>query len=160
MSLSIPVISYPAGKCPVKLKGTSYDEVIGWAEEIFCVGRNNNIIYLPSAIAFFAQQFYRMGTSEYKIVCDYLIEQYGSINYYEEEIHKFANKPILNNIVNDEKPKRRGRKSKEEKERLERIEKINLEIKERKEKEIREVQEAKLENKPEKKTIKIKKKKL
>jgi hypothetical protein len=86
MSHSIPVIAYPAGKCPAKLKGTSYEEVTEWAEEIFSEGRNNNLIYLPSAIAFFAQQFYRIFTPEYRVICNHLISKYGNINYYEEEI--------------------------------------------------------------------------
>ena len=100
MSHSIPAIAYPAGKCPAKLKGTSCEEVTEWAEEVFSAGRNNNLIYLPSAIAFFAQQFYNFSSPEYKTVCDHLINRYGSINYYEEEIKRqMGIRPTVSNIT-------------------------------------------------------------
>lgn len=73
MNFSVRVVHTPAGSCPVKLKETDYDSVLEWAQLVMENGRANNLNYLPSALVFFAQQFYNIFTEDYKIVKNHLI---------------------------------------------------------------------------------------
>lgn len=78
MSYSIPIIAIPAGKCPAKLKSTEYNDVIDWAEEVLSIGIKNNVNYLPSALVFFAQQFFNIFGEEYKLVCNHINTAYNN----------------------------------------------------------------------------------
>lgn len=113
MTYSVPVIAIPAGKCPVKLKNYDYDEVIGWCEEVLSVGRNKSITYLPSALIFFAQQFFNISSKEYKTVVDHIQGHYGTAGNVFEVIERVENNPIVPKQTLDENgnliKKRRGR---------------------------------------------------
>jgi hypothetical protein len=118
MAYTIPIIAIPAGKCPAKLESTEREDVIEWAEKVYSIGLKNNINYLPSAIVFFAQQFFSIFTEDYKIVCNHINSAYNNNNEvkFDEMLVK----------INEEKKLA-------EKEKLERREKE--EAKERKNKE-------------------------
>lgn len=113
MSESVPVIAIPAGKCPAKLKNSDRDEVIGWCEEVLSVGRNKSITYLPSALIFFAQQFFNIFSKEYKSVVGYIEDHYGTAGNVFDVIQKVESNPILPKQTLDENgnliKKRRGR---------------------------------------------------
>ena len=76
MSLSTPVIAIPAGKCPVKLESTEYEQVISWCVEVHAIGVKNNVNYLPSALIFFAQQFFDIFGEDYKKVKNHINKAY------------------------------------------------------------------------------------
>jgi hypothetical protein len=78
MSYSIPIIAIPAGKCPAKLSSTEYNDVIDWAEQVYAIGIKNNVNYLPSALVFFAQQFFNIFSEEYKTVCNHINSAYNN----------------------------------------------------------------------------------
>lgn len=78
MSFGVRVIYTPAGNCPVKLKGTDYGDVLEWSNLLMESGREKGLNYLPSAILFFSQQFYRIQTKEYNIVKEHIANIFGS----------------------------------------------------------------------------------
>lgn len=80
MGYSGRIIAIPAGKCPVKLNSTEKQDVIDWAEDVYSVGVREDLTYLPSALIFFAQQFYSIFTEEYKTVCNHLNSTYNTNN--------------------------------------------------------------------------------
>lgn len=98
MSFSTRVIAFPAGKCPVKLQSTKKEDVIEWAEEIYSIGLRNNINYLPSAIIFFAQQFFNIFTEDYQTVCNHINATY---NTGEREFQDLINKISIEKRISD-----------------------------------------------------------
>lgn len=78
MSLSTPVIAIPAGKCPSKLESTEYEQVIAWCVEVHAIGIKNNVNYLPSALVFFAKQFFDIFSEEYKTVRNHINKAYNA----------------------------------------------------------------------------------
>jgi hypothetical protein len=78
MSLSTPIIAIPAGKCPSKLESTEYEQVISWCVEVHAIGIKNNVNYLPSALVFFAQQFFDIFGEEYKTVKNHINKAYNT----------------------------------------------------------------------------------
>lgn len=78
MTCSMPIVAIPAGKCPAKLHSSDYNEVIAWAEEVYSIGLKNNVNYLPSALVFFAQQFFDIFGDDYKIICNHINTAYNS----------------------------------------------------------------------------------
>jgi hypothetical protein len=78
MSLSTPIIAIPAGKCPSKLESTEYEQVISWCVEVHAIGIKNNVNYLPSALVFFAQQFFDIFGEEYKTVKNHINKAYNA----------------------------------------------------------------------------------
>lgn len=105
MNISSRVVAYPAGKCSCILKASDYESVSDWAEQILAEGRVQNIVYLPSAILFFAQQFFSIFSPEFQEIKNHLIERYGDVSYYDEEIRnqqKNMPKFIHNNFVKEE----------------------------------------------------------
>lgn len=118
MTCSVPVIAIPAGKCPVKLKSSEYDAVIEWAEDIISVGRGNTTTYLPSALIFFAQQFFSIFSNEYKTVSKHIEDRYGKAGNVFEVVERVNANPILPKpptVDEDGNPlkKRRGRPPKQ-----------------------------------------------
>lgn len=100
MSLSTPIIAIPAGKCPSKLESTEYEQVISWCVEVHAIGIKNNVNYLPSALIFFAQQFFDIFGEEYKMVRNHIDKAYNTAddgklqefiaraNYEKQEVEK------------------------------------------------------------------------
>lgn len=121
MNFSARVVHTPAGPCPIKLKETDYDSVLEWAQLVMENGRANNLNYLPSALVFFAQQFYNIFTEDYKTVKNHLINIF-QISLNEELINKInqdrineeAEKRNNSNQEVDATKKRRGRPPKKQ----------------------------------------------
>ena len=112
MTCSVPIIAIPSGKCPVKLKGSEYEDVIGWAEEVISIGRSNSSNYLPSALIFFAQQFFNIFSEEYKSVRNHIENHYGTAGNVYDVIEKVNSAPVIQKSVDengDVVKKRRGR---------------------------------------------------
>ena len=78
MTYTASIVAIPAGKCPVKLTSTERSDVIEWAEDVCSFGIKNNINYLPSALVFFAQQFFSIFGEEYKLVCNHINAAYNN----------------------------------------------------------------------------------
>jgi hypothetical protein len=76
------IIHTPAGKCPFKLTGTSENEVLEWAESILSSGKQKEAFYNTAALNYYAQQFYRFGTEEYKIISNIINENYTRDDYF------------------------------------------------------------------------------
>jgi hypothetical protein len=120
MNFSVRVVHTPAGRCPVKLKETDHDSVLEWAQLVMEHGRTNNLNYLPSALVFFAQQFYNIFTEDYKTVKNHLIDIF-QISLNEELINK-VNQDRINQEAEkrdnkqevDDTKKRRGRPPKKQ----------------------------------------------
>lgn len=113
MNYGTTVVAIPAGKCEFKLKSCNKEDVINWAEEILSEGRIKNINYLPSALVFYSQQFYRPFSKEYEEIKETIYEHYGNFG----DVSLYINKPEVNLNLNKPKEtdkKRRGRKSKKE----------------------------------------------
>lgn len=72
MTYCTRIVYTPAGKCPIKLEGFDYDTVLEWSNLIIEHGKANNLNYLPPALLFFAQQFYRAFTPEYLEIKEHL----------------------------------------------------------------------------------------
>lgn len=79
------VLHTPAGTCPVKLEGSSLEEVRDWSNLVVEHGRQKNLIYLPSALLYFSQQFYSIFTPEYKEIKAHL-EEIFNINKNQEDL--------------------------------------------------------------------------
>lgn len=117
MTCSIPVIAIPAGKCVVKLKSTEYDDVVAWAEEVISVGRSNSVTYLPSALIFYAQQFFNIFSDEYKLVREHIIARYGNAGNVCDVIDKVNSTPLIQKPTDEDGnplKKRRGRPPKKQ----------------------------------------------
>lgn len=118
MTCSVPVIAIPAGKCSVKLKGTDYEDVVAWAEEVISVGRTNSVTFLPSALIFYAQQFFNIFSEDYKTVCEHITSHYGNAGNVRDVIEKVKSTPIVQKptVDGDGNPikKRRGRPPKKQ----------------------------------------------
>jgi hypothetical protein len=99
MTYTVPIIAIPAGKCPVKLTSTEYNDVIEWAEEVYSFGIKNNINYLPSALVFFAQQFFSIFGEEYKVVCDHINTTYN--NQDKIKLNEIMEKVFLDKKIAD-----------------------------------------------------------
>jgi hypothetical protein len=119
MSFSVRVVHTPAGSCPIKLKSTEYDNVFEWAQLVMDHGKANNLNYLPSALVFFAQQFFNIFTDDYKTVKNHLINIF-QMSLSEDLIVKI-NQDKINELAkptseNKDEPikKKRGRKPKKE----------------------------------------------
>lgn len=76
MSIITRIVAIPAGKCPIKLNSTEFEEVVEWCEKVTNHGNENNLNYLPSALRFFAQQFFSIFSDDYKIVCNHINNAY------------------------------------------------------------------------------------
>jgi hypothetical protein len=118
MTYTIPVIATPAGKCPVKLKSSEYEDVIEWSEKVLSQGRTNNVNYLPSALIFFSQQFFSIFTPEHKIIKNHIQDHYGMAGDIQEVINRVNLNPIQQKPATDENgdvvKKRRGRPPKKQ----------------------------------------------
>jgi len=110
------VLHTPAGKCPVKLNDTSIEEVTGWANLVIEHGRQNSLVYLPSALIYFSQQFYSIFTPEYKIVKEHIENVFGFNS--NEQVFNFNKKDL-------ESPNKTPEKSIEKIKPSEEAEKIN-----------------------------------
>lgn len=75
------VVHAPAGPCPVKLIGISEQEVLDWSENILSIGKQKNILYNNAALKYYAQQFYKFGTEEYKIISNIINDNYVRDDY-------------------------------------------------------------------------------
>jgi hypothetical protein len=124
MPYSNRIVSIPAGKCPLKLNSTKKEDVLEWAEEVISIGLKNNINYLPSALIFFAQQFFNIFSEDYKSICNHINLSY---NTGHAEFDNLISQILVEKKVSD-------------KEKMERKEKIE---KEEKQKEIRKAKEFK-----------------
>lgn len=123
MAYTIPIIAIPAGKCPAKLESTQYEDVIEWAEKVYSIGLKNNVNYLPSAVTFFAQQFFSVFSEDYKTVCNHINSAYnnnGSENVKFDEMlikineeKKIAEKEKLEKREREEEKERKKKKEKE-----------------------------------------------
>lgn len=76
------IIHTPAGPCPFKLKGISEQEVLEWTESILSIGKQKNVFYNTAALNYYAQQFYRVGSEEYKIISNIINENYIQDDYF------------------------------------------------------------------------------
>jgi hypothetical protein len=119
MGFGVRVIHTPAGACPVKLTGTEYEVVEKWANNVMEQGIINHLNYLPSALIFFAQQFYRVFGPEHNLVKQH-IENIFSVSKSAVETLEAEIKEIKENIeteknkesTEENKPKKRGRPKK------------------------------------------------
>lgn len=68
-------VSTPAGDCPCKLKGTSFEEIVSWAQNVIQKGHETGVHYQNQALRYFVRHFYELGTPEHKEVCNVLKEQ-------------------------------------------------------------------------------------
>lgn len=66
------VVWTPAGKCPVKLSGTSKQEVREWAEAVIEAGFRQNKNYTHNAIKYFVRHFYEMFSENWNVVVGHL----------------------------------------------------------------------------------------
>lgn len=67
------VVLTPAGPCPVKLDGTDAHTVQEWAEKVVHSGHlKANAHYGPSALRYFAREFYDIFSPEYGEVCEHI----------------------------------------------------------------------------------------
>lgn len=105
------VLHTPAGSCPVKLEGTSLEEVRDWSNLVVQHGKQNNLVYLPSALIYFSQQFYSIFTPEYKEVKSH-IEEIFSVNKNLENLFVEEQR---SNIEKQKEEKLMEKKLKEEK---------------------------------------------
>ena len=111
MNYGTKVLAIPAGKCEFKLKSHDKENVINWAEEILSEGRIKNINYLPSALVFYSQQFYKPFSKEYREIKEIIYEHYGNFG----DVSMYINKPeVTLNKPKETDKKRRGRKPKKE----------------------------------------------
>jgi hypothetical protein len=109
---AIRIIAIPAGKCPIKLISSDYEEVIEWTKEVHSFGVSNNLNYLPSAFVFFARQFFNIFSQEYKDVCNHINSAYNVDNAQFTE--------LLNKVgVEEKQNKIEKKKKREEADRLE-----------------------------------------
>lgn len=106
------VLYIPAGRCPVKLDGTSLEEVTDWSNRVVEHGKQNNLVYLPSALVYFAQQFYNIFTEEYKVVKNN-IEQIFNFNNISLENEQIKQSEARLNFINEEKEKNKAKESSE-----------------------------------------------
>lgn len=102
MSFSIRIVHTPAGSCPIKLKSTEYESVFEWTQLVMDHGRTNNLNYLPSALVFFAQQFFNIFTEDYKIVKNHLGNIF-QISSNDELISKINQDKIDKDKINQDK---------------------------------------------------------
>lgn len=72
----------PAGKCPFVLAGTSYEEVMGWAQAVRGRGFDKSEYYTVSALKYYARYFFDIFSDDYLIVEGHL-----------ENINKVGNEP-------------------------------------------------------------------
>lgn len=123
MTYCTRIVYTPAGKCPIKLEGYDYETVLDWSNLIIENGKANNLSYLPSALLFFAQQFYRAFTPEYLEVKKHLNniflipdkdESIENLTIKKEENQNIQSQKIVEKNIQDNK-KKRGRSSKKNK---------------------------------------------
>lgn len=70
-------IEIPAGACPVKLKDTSPEAIVQWAEDVISKGQAIGKQYLPAALRYWVREFYEMFGADYIKVVNFLSEEYG-----------------------------------------------------------------------------------
>lgn len=138
------VVAIPAGKCPVKLQSTKKEDVIEWAEEVYSIGLRNNLNYLPSAVIFFAQQFFNIFSEEYRDVYNILSSSYNTgATEFQTLIDKInVEKRISDKEKLDKKEKQIQEENKKIKERKEQIKELQKQ-KKPEEIEVKELKEAK-----------------
>lgn len=64
----ISLVYAPAGKCPVKLTGTSQEQVLGWANAVKEVGFDKKEYYTVTALKYYARYFFDVFSDDYLIV--------------------------------------------------------------------------------------------
>jgi hypothetical protein len=121
------IIAIPAGECPVKLRSTTLEEVTVWCEEVVSCGKANNLSYLPSALMFFAQQYFDIFSEDYKLVCENIksifriddVEENSKTNELFRKImvekiilEKEKRERLEGRTTQAEEPKKRGRPKK------------------------------------------------
>jgi len=62
----------PAGKCPVKLTGTTKEEVRTWAEAVVEAGYKDNRNFTFNAVKYFVRHFYDMFSEDWHVVVGHL----------------------------------------------------------------------------------------
>lgn len=94
-------VATPSGACPVKLEGTSKEEVIKWIEGVCAEGRKQCLLYQASALVYWVRVFYTMFSPKYHEVCAIVLEYFGENNEFHTpnyepkkyEPRKFEDKP-------------------------------------------------------------------
>lgn len=126
---AIRIIAIPAGKCPIKLISSDYEEVIEWTKEVHSFGVSNNLNYLPSAFAFFAQQFFNIFSQEYKDVCNHINSAYNVDNaQFTELLNKVGVEEKQNKIEKKKKREEADRLEAEKIEKRKQIKKVEIKI--------------------------------
>jgi hypothetical protein len=74
----------PGGPCPVKLEGTSKEQVLKWATAVLEEGQKECLTYLPDALRYWVRSFYIMFSPQYNEVCLIIGQHFGeNTDYYE-----------------------------------------------------------------------------
>ena len=63
--IGVRVIHTPAGICPIKLYGTSFEEVSEWANKVMVAGAEKNLRYLPPALKYFLRHSFELFSEEW-----------------------------------------------------------------------------------------------
>jgi hypothetical protein len=71
------LVHAPSGECPVKLPGTSYEQLVTWGQAVQAAGREQSRIYRAYALSYFLRHFIDMNTREFREARAVIMENFA-----------------------------------------------------------------------------------